>query len=152
MKTLLIILMVLYSIQVYAPPAAKFLTKEQSIEFQSLTQPFSVRLFQEALNVYVLYPKTAMAQAKLETGNFTSNIWKENHNAFGMHQPKVRQTLSIGENRHCAKYYNWLDSVKDYRMFQDYWISKGKPQGEILSLYCPEKGYSKRVKNLINKL
>ncbi len=149
MKTLISFLIAMFCVNLYAPPAETFPTKEQSIEFQSLTQPFSTRLFLDALNVYVLHPKTAMAQVRLETGDFTSNIWKENKNAFGMHPPKIRETLSIGENRHCAVYRNWLDSVKDYRLFQDYWISQGKTQSEILTLYCPEKGYRKRVKNLI---
>ena len=38
------------------------------------------------------------AQAAHETGNFTSKIFKENNNLFGMKKPAVRKTYAIGEN------------------------------------------------------
>jgi len=43
--------------------------------------------------------KLITAQAGFETGNFTSVIFKENNNLFGMKLPKVRKTTAIGENR-----------------------------------------------------
>ena len=45
-----------------------------------------------------------LAQARLETGNFTSNRCKRDHNLFGMKKGK-----------RYAKYGHWRDSVRDYK-------------------------------------
>lgn len=54
------------------------------------------------------------AQAKLETGNFSSQIYKENKNLFGLKKPKIRPTFAIGENRGHATYYSRYECIKDY--------------------------------------
>ena len=72
----------------------------------------------------IKYPETVLAQAKLETGNFTSAIFKENHNLFGMKVAEKRPTSAIGINRGHAQYKNWKDSVIDYALLQSYIIAK----------------------------
>ena len=149
MKTILIFILSSIFYQLFAPPAPDVITKEQSIEFRSLTQPFSPELLKETIHYYTLYPEIVYAQARLETGDFTSNIFKENNNCFGMKLPKHRPTLAIGLNRHSAVYINWLDSVKDLRMWQDYYMDRGYDLNKLLSIYCPEKNYKRKVKNLM---
>ena len=61
--------------------------------------------------------KLITAQAGFETGNFTSVIFKENNNLFGMKLPRVRKTTAIGENRGHAVYKNLEDSIKDYWLY-----------------------------------
>jgi len=149
MKKLAIIILSSIFIEVFAPPSPPLPTKEQSIEFRSLTQPFSPELLKETIHYYTLYPEIVYAQARLETGDFISNIFKENNNCFGMKLPKHRPTLAIGLNRHSAVYINWLDSVKDLRMWQDYYMDRGYDLNKLLSIYCPEKNYKRKVKNLM---
>lgn len=72
----------------------------------------------------IKYPETVLAQAKLETGNFTSAIFRENHNLFGMKVAEKRPTSAIGINRGHAQYRNWRDSVIDYALLQSYIIAK----------------------------
>jgi len=72
----------------------------------------------------IKYPETVLAQAKLETGNFTSAIFKENHNLFGMKVAEKRPTSAVGINRGHAQYRNWKDSVIDYALLQSYIIAK----------------------------
>lgn len=72
----------------------------------------------------IKYPETVLAQARLETGNFTSDIFKENHNLFGMKLAETRPTSAIGVNRGHAQYRNWKDSVIDYALLQSYIIAK----------------------------
>lgn len=72
----------------------------------------------------IKYPETVLAQAKLETGNFTSAIFKENHNLFGMKVAEKRPTSAIGINRGHAQYRNWKDSVIDYALLQSFIIAK----------------------------
>ncbi len=74
----------------------------------------------------IKYPEIALSQAKLETGNFTSDIFKENHNLFGMKMAEKRPTSAIGINRGHAAYSNWKQSVIDYALFQSFIIAKLK--------------------------
>ncbi|MBC7915529.1 MAG: glucosaminidase domain-containing protein, partial [Pyrinomonadaceae bacterium] len=68
----------------------------------------------------IKYPETVLSQARLETGNFTSDIFKENHNLFGMKVAEKRPTSAIGVHRGHAQYRDWKDSVVDYALFQSY--------------------------------
>jgi len=61
--------------------------------------------------------KYVFAQAAFETGNFTSDIFKENNNLFGMKLPRVRQTLATGENRGHATFKSIADSIEDFALF-----------------------------------
>jgi hypothetical protein len=72
----------------------------------------------------IKYPETVLSQAILETGNFTSDIFKENHNLFGMKVAGSRPTSAIGTNRGHAQYKNWKESVIDYALFQSFTIAK----------------------------
>jgi mannosyl-glycoprotein endo-beta-N-acetylglucosaminidase len=72
----------------------------------------------------IKYPEVALSQARLETGNFTSEIFRENHNLFGMKMAEKRPTSAIGINRGHASYSNWKESVIDYALFQSFIIAK----------------------------
>jgi len=74
----------------------------------------------------IKYPEVVLSQARLETGNFTSAIFKENHNLFGMKMAELRPTSAIGINRGHALYTNWKESVVDYALFQSFIISRLK--------------------------
>ncbi|MEJ7695059.1 glucosaminidase domain-containing protein [Daejeonella sp.] len=74
----------------------------------------------------IKYPEVALSQARLETGNFTSDIFKENHNLFGMKMAELRPTSAVGVNRGHALYTNWRESVIDYALFQSFTISRLK--------------------------
>lgn len=52
----------------------------------------------------VPHANIVLAQARLETGNFTSNRCKRDHNLFG-----------IKHNGRYARYRTWQDSVADYK-------------------------------------
>lgn len=58
--------------------------------------------------------KLIFAQAVHETGNFTSAVFKENNNLFGMRQAKVRKNYATGTNRAHATFKNHFNSIRDY--------------------------------------
>lgn len=58
----------------------------------------------ELVRQNVPHSKIVLAQARLETGNFTSARCKQDHNLFG-----------IKHNGRYARYRTWQDSVKDYK-------------------------------------
>ena len=58
----------------------------------------------ELVKQNIPHHKIVLAQARLETGNFTSRRCKVDHNLFG-----------IKHGKRYAKYRTWQDSVKDYK-------------------------------------
>jgi flagellum-specific peptidoglycan hydrolase FlgJ len=66
----------------------------------------------------IAHPDIVIAQAIIESGNFKSNIFKENNNLFGMKMPEYRKTTAIGINRGHAVYSSWRESVIDYALWQ----------------------------------
>ena len=109
----------------YTPNKERIPAETSAYSDTTDTEEFSA----EALLAYmkklkIKYPETVLSQAILETGNFTSDIFKENHNLFGMKVAGSRPTSAIGTNRNHAQYRNWKESVVDYALFQSFIIAK----------------------------
>jgi len=94
----------------------------------------------------VKHKKIVLKQIMLETGNLTSDIYKENNNLFGMKEARQRQTTALGTNRGHAYYTNWKSSVIDYLLWQRKYF-KGGDYYEFLESY----GYA-QSEDYINKL
>ena len=91
---------------------------------------------------------------------YESNIFLDNNNLFGMKHPRQRPTLSKGPNRGHASFNDWQDSVKDYKMWQEYNklsnLSKDQYIAKLNRIYCipPSCGsnnYAKKVQSLLSK-
>ncbi|MEA2065630.1 MAG: glucosaminidase domain-containing protein [Thermotogota bacterium] len=82
------------------------------------------------------------SQAALETGNFTSTVFKENNNLFGMRYPTERPTTATGEKRGYAFYESIGDCVQDFVL---YYRNNHYPElWNTIDEYCKafkEKGY-----------
>lgn len=83
--------------------------------------------------INIKFPEIVFAQAKLESSNFTSDIFLENHNFFGMKCATKRAFLHKGENRGHAKYENWEDCVIDYALYQATYLHHIKTKQQYLS-------------------
>jgi uncharacterized FlgJ-related protein len=129
---------------------------------KSLTQQqFTPENFaKEVVNSGIKYPDVAIAQSMIETGHFKSNIFKSNNNLFGMKLAKQRKTTAAGEQNGHAKYKSWIDSVKDYKLWQDSYkmnnLSKEQYIAKLNSIYCipPSCGnenYSKLVNGVLGR-
>ena len=79
----------------------------------------------------VPHANIVLAQARLETGNFTSNRCKRDHNLFGMKKGK-----------RYAKYRHWRESVKDYKER----ISSRYKRGENYYAFLRRIGYASDVR------
>ena len=101
------------------------------------------------------YPHITLAQAKLETGNFTSKIFNENHNSFGQKEAKVRINLARGTQYGHAYYNNWEESILDYAFWYSTYASKCKSEEEFYQLldkvYAEDELYSKKLKNIVEE-
>lgn len=102
----------------------------------------------------VKYPHIVLAQAKLETGNFTSLVFEHNNNLFGMKQAKSRATTCKGTSFNHAKYDSWKDSVLDYALYSSKHIraSSEKEYMECLSkTYAEDEKYVDKLSKIIEK-
>lgn len=117
-------------------------------------KPFNIQnLKAEIVKQGIKQPNVVLAQATWESGHFGSDIFKENNNLFGMKKPAVRKTLATGENRGHATYKNWVDSVKDYKLFQDEngysGLSYDQYMKKLDTDYCPGCNYRKNIVSML---
>lgn len=101
----------------------------------------------------IVYPDIVMAQARIETGHFTSKVFRENNNLFGMKLPRQRSTTAIGEQYNHATYTSWRQSVIDYKIWQDRVLTKVKNRRAYLKYlskyYATDKQYVTLIKQMI---
>ena len=97
-------------------------------------------------------PEIVFRQAYLETGGFTSKIFLENHNLFGMKLPYKRKTTALGKKRGHAYYSNWVDSVRDMILYQKYYQNAIKRSYNYYSFlenrYAEDPKYINKLKSL----
>ena len=100
------------------------------------------------------FPHIVLAQAKLESSNFNSTIFKENNNLFGMKQARTRPTTATGTQRSHAVYNSWKDSIIDYALYSQTYLS-GKTESEYYAYlsrnYAEDPAYVEKLKRLVEK-
>lgn len=138
MKKVLLLLIAFISYYAYAPPLEAEYHKQRTEQtyrldqFQFLNTLDTLSFSPENLKKALLYlevkqPAMVYCQAVLETGHFTSRIWKKYNNLFGMKVAKKRYCYAYGKINKpgTAGYRHWSGSVKDMKSFQVYWEKKG---------------------------
>jgi hypothetical protein len=123
---------------------------------QQYVQPFSEELLrQEIKKLNLPFEEIIVAQSKLETGNYTSSIFKNSHNLFGQKQAMVRVNCQNGVNNNHATYNNWILSLYDYAFWYSTYASKIKNENEYLEylgqVYAEDTNYIKRINKLLLK-
>lgn len=102
------------------------------------------------------HPKIVLAQMRLESGNFSSNLAKEHNNFFGMGHPRVRANVSCGANKSgYATYKHWGYSILDYGLWQKSQAS-GLSEEEYLAFlakrYAEDDKYVEKVLSIAKKI
>lgn len=92
-----------------------------------------------------------VAQTKIETANYSSAVFLENNNLFGMRQSQQRVTTSTGTNLNHATYDTWQESVIDYAIYQSTFL-KNKTRDEYLAYLRANYAEDKNYINLIQKI
>ena len=112
---------------------------------------------QDALVKYVYslnvrFPHIILAQAHLESGKFTSGIFVNNNNLFGMRQARLRPTTNKGSRNGFAKYDHWRDSVMDYILYYAVYMHKFKTEEAYYAYldrsYANNPHYSKLIRKI----
>ena len=116
--------------------------------------PFSEeRMIRLARQIGIRYVDVMVAQSKIETAHYTSLVFKDNNNLFGMRLARIRETTAIGEQHNHADYISWQQSVVDYKLWQDRVIKKLNTKQKYLAYlhenYAENKQYVKLIKRMI---
>jgi hypothetical protein len=121
-----------------APGGELIMTEEMRFQaerglfyYQIKDQPFSEDLLKKAIYYErIKYQDIVLLQSQLETGHYTSDIFLNGHNLFGMKYPERRPTVATGTYKEHAKYAHWSDSVIDYALWQEWYLSLGYRIGD----------------------
>jgi hypothetical protein len=110
-----------------------FEAKKIAFYIEVKDKDFSEDLLKECLYYEkVDHADIVLLQSHLETGNYTSEVFLLSSNLFGMKYPIFRETTAVGILLHHAYYNHWTDSVKDYKLWQDWYKSVGYNMDEYL--------------------
>lgn len=102
----------------------------------------------------IQHPHIALAQMKLESGNYQSNLAKTNNNYFGMRHPAQRLTVSVKSKNGYAHYRNWAYSILDYALWQRRYawdLSEDDYLTKLSNVYAEDKKYVEKVKKVAKK-
>ena len=112
------------------------------------------KLIRKLKELNVKYPHIVLAQAKLESNNYSSRIFIDNNNLFGMKEARVRVNLAKGTQHKHAYYNTWQESVLDYAFWMATYGSKCKTEQQyydLLNGYAEDSNYQAKLKNVIKK-
>jgi uncharacterized FlgJ-related protein len=115
-----------------------------------------LELYNEILEQELEYPDVVFAQAILESGAFSSKVYKNNNNLFGMRMPNKRITLAVGQKYGYAVYEYWQESVADYALYQEHYfknrkISKSQYLAHINKSYSESADYVKKLNRILKE-
>jgi hypothetical protein len=134
----------------------KYISEEtKSIILKERDEFTKEKLKEYIIELNIKYPHIVMAQAQIESGNFKSKIFKENHNLFGMKVATKRPTTNKGQENNHAYYNNWKESVIDYAFYSAQYLSDIKTEKEYLEYlrqsYAQDTGYVNKIISIIRK-
>jgi len=111
--------------------AKRFQSDRAFFYYQIRYLPFSEDLLKKCLDYEgIKHQEIVILQSRLETGNYSSDIFLNGNNLFGMKYPNRRPTVAAGIYKEHAKYTHWSDSVMDYALWQEYYQSRGYRIGD----------------------
>ena len=99
------------------------------------------------------FPYIVYAQALLETGEFKSKMFVENHNLFGMKEANKRINTARGTQNEHAYYNNWENSLIDYALYSATYLYSLDNEDDYLNYlgqyYAEDQQYVSKLKEVI---
>jgi hypothetical protein len=128
------------------------LTLEYSIGYWFINEPEPVTdslLMQFLVENGAWYPKILLKQAKIESGNYSSEIFKNSCNLYGMKKVGKRQTTQIGIYGGYGVYTNWCESALDRLLWDVFYFKGEKPSKDeyiqAMSIYAEDTTYREKL-------
>jgi uncharacterized FlgJ-related protein len=112
-------------------------------------------LIEMLMDCNIKYPHIVLAQAKLESNNFKSDIFKYNNNLVGLKKARQRLTTAISERKGHAFYEDWKSCVYDIGIWQmaftrDVTTEESYYQ-RLQERYAEDPQYASKLKNIVDK-
>jgi uncharacterized FlgJ-related protein len=125
-------------------------TDTMLVHGEKFSEEALIRLLKDT---HIKYPHIVLAQAKLESGEFKSKMFRENWNLFGMKLARQRITTALGEQNGHAYYRDWIDGVHDYGMYQSAMMCNVSNEVEYFAKlderYAEDTIYVNKLKHII---
>lgn len=149
------LLLLLYAVSAFDRKDIEVVKEKEVVHIEVCSNDFSEEELIKAIkDIGFEHPHIVLAQAKVETGHFTSNIFKENNNLFGMKVAWNRPTTAIGRNRGHAVYSSWRESLLDYALYSAYYTSD-KTEKELYTHlgrhYAEDPRYTYLLQAVVNR-
>lgn len=112
------------------------------------------KLIEQIKKLPFKYKDIVLAQAIIESGNFKSPVFLENHNMFGFREAKQRLTVSVGTNLNHAIFLNWEQCVLERLLYEARYLNDLTREEylEYLDRVYSESGtYRKTIEQIIIK-
>ena len=130
------------------------LSLEYSIGYWFINQPEQINdsilyVFLKDNNAW--YPEILLKQAKLESGNYLSDVYMNSNNLYGMKKVGKRQTTQLNTTyKGYGCYTNWCESVLDRMLWDVNRFNNVKPTEEeyleAMSIYAENPDYISKLK------
>ena len=131
----------------------QMLTLEYAIGYWFINAPKPVNdslLYNFLVKNGAWYPDILLKQAKLESGNYTSNVYNNTYNLYGMKKVGKRQTTQINTYNGYGVYNNWCLSALDRMLWDMFTFKNQKPSKEeylkALEQYAEDENYVDKLK------
>lgn len=131
----------------------QMLSLEHSIGYWFINQPEQINdsiLYAFLKDNNAWYPEILLKQAKIESGNYTSNVYNNSNNLYGMKKVGSRQTTQLKNTYNdYGCYTNWCESVLDRMLWDIFYFKNGKPTKEeylnAMSIYAEDTCYLSKI-------
>lgn len=128
------------------------LARIDSLSLVTVSDSASLTIIKE---LDIQHPYIVLAQMKIESGNYQSNLANSNNNYFGMRHPTQRLTVSLGSKNGYARYRNWAYSILDYALWQRRYtwnLTEKEYLTKLSNTYAEDPNYTTKVKNIAKNL
>lgn len=126
------------------------LPKQQDVEvcdtsFLNVNELNDSILYLALVHYEVKYPKAVLAQAKLESGNYTSKHYRTKNNFLGLYNSREKEYF---------KFNHWSECILAYKDMIEYKMKDGEDYYDFLIRieYASDPTYTYKVKRIENNL
>lgn len=155
--TVLTLMFFLYGI--VKPPTIEVVEKltpvERYIVINEETKFTEEKFIEEIKRLNFNFPHLVYCQSFVETGGFTSRIYRENNNLFGMKEALIRANLAVGTRYEHAYYNNWKESLYDYAFYYSEYLSDIKNEDQYIDYvnqrYAEHPEYDIMIREVLPK-
>jgi uncharacterized FlgJ-related protein len=150
----LILSVFLLSFVAIKKPSKEYITTETELDLRTNSTFSEEALIKEIENLPFRFKDLVLAQAILESGNYSSPVFKEGFNLFGLREAKARLTTSKGTHLNHAYYNNWKESVLDRLLYETKYLgnlSRADYLKYLDASYAQAGNYDKVLESIIKK-